>query len=148
MAGRPRARTFIVPPQDLVEDDALLLGGWTLLRLIPIIDNNPLEWLAKHRLIANSMNCPLCGALSTCTLNRYAADVDRWRWRCNLHNFTQSVREGSFFSGSKLTLPRLIMCIYLWAPDTAATILYKKKFENNFRRYSIRLPPSGNLIMT
>ena len=92
MAGRPRARTFIVPPQDLVEDDALLFEGWTLLRLIPIIDNNPLEWLAKHRLIANSMNGPLCGALSTCTLNRYAAGVESefiWRNRYKTNLFAQ-----------------------------------------------------------
>ena len=73
MAGRPRARTVIVPVDEVLDDDAIGNENVCLLVLIPQISDElrTLEWLARRRLIHNSVVCPTCQ--QPATLNRYMA---------------------------------------------------------------------------
>lgn len=123
MAGRPRARANIVNNNDLMNNEEIINEHVTLLRLIPLLGDeiSSLQWLAKHRLITNAVVCMHCNEAAT--LNAFAQGQDKWRWRCNRDNFTQSVRHKSFFSNSHLSLKHLILLLYFWAYDTPQTII-------------------------
>jgi hypothetical protein len=53
MAGRPRARTQIVPPQDVLDNQAIHTKKWTLYGHGNAMtdSDNIFKWLAAHRLI-------------------------------------------------------------------------------------------------
>lgn len=116
MAGRPRNRIQIV--DDFLADCQILAD---IPRLITLGGNfatqiSLLEWFAHRRLICNQVNCTICN--EPCTLSQCDA-LDGYRWRCALHrpNFTQSVRENSFFEGAKVSLDTGISFIYCWCVD-------------------------------
>jgi hypothetical protein len=53
MAGRPRARIQIVPPQDVLDNQVIHTEKWTLYGLGNAMTNsdNIFKWLTAHRLI-------------------------------------------------------------------------------------------------
>ena len=115
MAGRPRnslqiVDAFLQPHEiiGIVPDLITLLGGELNNKL------SILQWLAERRLLTNSVNCPHCNEL--CTLCQCCAQ-DGYRWRCHRHNYTQSVRQNSFFEGSKVPLDTAIVLLYCWSAD-------------------------------
>jgi hypothetical protein len=62
MAGRPSARTFIVPVDEIFSIEAIKSEKWTMKVISANIGGKEevLIWLAKHRLIRNSVNCTRC----------------------------------------------------------------------------------------
>ena len=62
MAGRPRARTQIVPPQDVLDNQAIHTEKWTLYCIGNAMtdSDNILKWLAAHQLIKNLLHCVPC----------------------------------------------------------------------------------------
>ena len=83
IAGRPRAQTQIVPPQDVLDNQAIHTEKLTLYGLGNTIadSDNILKWLAAHRLIKNSLHCALCNEeYSFNCLNVHNDGVDRFRW--------------------------------------------------------------------
>jgi transposase-like protein len=42
---------------------------------------------------------------------------DGERWRCRVCKTSKSIREGSFFSKSRLSLKKWVLVMYLWARD-------------------------------
>ena len=84
---------FLIDPNTIMDNNAILLERWRLLTLIPVI--NPenkrqcLEWLSQRRLIKNNMACELCEG--RCTLTLYQQGIDGYRWKCNACNFVLSV---------------------------------------------------------
>jgi len=79
MAGRPRARTQIVLPQDVLDNHDIHTEKWTLYGLGNAMtdSDNILKWLAAHRLIKNSLHCVLCN--EEYRLNVYNEGVDGFR---------------------------------------------------------------------
>lgn len=114
MAGRPRNPKVIVP-QDTVlspsDFETVDYVEWDIFLQI-CEPKKCLEFLARHRLIANSVTCPTCQ--QPATLNGYVNSSDKFRWRCNNCGFTRSVRYQSIFSHSNLNLTQLIRLIYCW----------------------------------
>jgi transposase-like protein len=58
-------------------------------------------------------NCEKCNA--PCVLQLYNQGMDKYRWQCNVCKFSKSVRHGSFFSGSHLSLSTITLLIYMWS---------------------------------
>ena len=108
MAGRPRNSLQIVDAflqtHEIIAivPDLITLGGELNNKL------SILQWLAERRLITKSVNCPHCNEL--CTLGQCCAQ-DGYRWRCHRHNYTQSVRQNSFFEGSNVPLDTSIVLL-------------------------------------
>ncbi|XP_063957340.1 uncharacterized protein LOC129263642 isoform X1 [Lytechinus pictus] len=75
-----------------------------------------LQWLAKRRLISNTYICPKCS--QNCTFQPRRDRTDKYNWTCNPCNFKKSLREGSFFAGSHLSLPTILQLINLWTLKT------------------------------
>ncbi|GAB1610002.1 uncharacterized protein LOC115214241 [Argonauta hians] len=116
MAGRPRAPVII--EANLLSKADIRKEDLTIGTLLPVIEGDPLtviRWLAARRLLRNTLDCPHCG--SPCRFTRYAEGLDGYRWRCNGHKFTKSIRFGSFFEKSHISLKNLVLLIYLWAHD-------------------------------
>jgi len=91
--------------------------------LIPALSttDNSMTWLARRRLLKNAVNCTSCG--QPASLVRYDEGQDGKRWSCRGCNWRQSVRDGSFFSGSHLALQQIVLMMYLWAHDTPQTMI-------------------------
>ena len=114
---RPRNDNAIVDVNDIIGLDDIRDEWWTLFTLIPLLtkQNKCIQWLARRCLLHNSVNCNNCG--NQATLNRYKQHVDGYRWMCNECNFTASVKAGSWFAKSHMSLQKLIQLTYFWAAE-------------------------------
>ena len=114
--GRPQGRTFIVDPQLILTNEQLKEQNYILTNLIPSDDKMKiLEWLAKHKLIKNNIHCDTFN--KEFHLNRCESISDKFRWYCTSCKKKKSVREGSFFSRSHLSLHSILVIMYCWARD-------------------------------
>jgi hypothetical protein len=85
MAGRNRAWTQIVPPQDVLDNQAIHTEKWTLYGLGNAMTDSDsiLKWLAAHRLIKNSLQCVPCNEEYMYSLNVYNDGVTPNSADCN-----------------------------------------------------------------
>ncbi|KAK6990124.1 hypothetical protein BgiMline_013399 [Biomphalaria glabrata] len=89
---------------------------WNLSALLPHLEADVvLEWCARRRLVKNELRCENCN--DHCSLVRYIQGADGYRWCCNKCGTRKSVRHGSFFTGSHLSIKQIIIIIYCWACD-------------------------------
>ena len=89
-----------------------------LLELIGILNTleNTIEWCRQNRLIRREPPpCPEPDCPRQMTEVRRAG-IDAFVWRCPLHkNRRQSLRDGSFFSRSKISLQKWVLLLFLWS---------------------------------
>ena len=138
MAGRPPSRASVIPEADIMEVDAIVDESWRLVTLAPEISTKiqTLEWLARRRLIKNEVLCATCQ--QPARLTAYVQGTDGYRWKCYRHNFTQSVRHGSFFTRSHLGLDKLVQLLYMWAMDFQQDqIMVELPIQENSRHTAI-----------
>ena len=111
--GRRKAPIVIVPTEDVLSVELLLMEDWNLLRLIPKIDKveNVLPWLACRGLINNHVECGRCK--HPCSLVKFRESKDQKQWKCHDCGWSKSVRDGSFFSASQFSFETIIMIMYL-----------------------------------
>src|SRR6218665_2418590 len=83
-----------------------------------------LEWCARSRLVRNVVLCSRCQSLAS--LNNYKARKDGKHWKCWPCGVVRSVRDGSFFEKSKLSLRKIILLLYYWAMDTPQKMTSKE----------------------
>lgn len=116
MAGAARA-FHIVEPATVFNNVQISEEQVTFTQLNDAIsdDFSMLQWAARRKLIRNSVTCTTCN--QPAALNRYTQGTDGYRWRCSAHNFTHSVRSGSFFANSRLPIRKIIRFMYLWCHD-------------------------------
>lgn len=122
MAGRPRAPTNIVNPNSIIR----MINrqeSYNMASLVPEIADEEacLHWLAERGLLKNSHDCPTCQ--QPCRLVAHAGSIDGKRWKCRDCDFVKSIRHGSFFSGSHLSLKQIILIIYCWSHDMPQTLI-------------------------
>ena len=114
----PRGQTEIVAPNTILNGQQLLNEEWKLREYKPIIpEDNPfaaIQRLATHRLLKNTTPCNICR--NGCSISQYGQSVnDKYHWKCANRNYTESIRNGSFFTRSNLSLAKIILIIYFWA---------------------------------
>ena len=111
--GRRKAPIVIVPTEDVLSVELLLVEDWNLLRLIPKIDKveNVLPWLACRGLINNHVECGRCK--HPCSFVKFRESKDQKQWKCHDCGWSKSVRDGSFFSASQFSFETIIMIMYL-----------------------------------
>ena len=101
-----QAATEIVNPANILDQNAMLAEKWThaniVLRNRGEETRGCLEWLTERRLVRNSLMCGICN--QNCALTRFQQGIDGYRWKRRLFGYTQSIRNGSFFTKSKLPL--------------------------------------------
>jgi transposase-like protein len=71
-----------------------------------------LQWLARHRLIRNNVDCGTCHR--PMSLVGRAECSDGFSWRCRQCNTRSSIRTGSFFANCELKTEQILMMMYYW----------------------------------
>ena len=115
--GRPSAPTGFVELGDLLDRDRVLAEQWSLVRLGAIYGDRLglLRWLAARRLIKNSFLCQDCQI--PCSLIADNEVGDGYIWKCKQCRRKASIRDGSFFTRSHLSLSQLVTILYCWSRD-------------------------------
>ncbi|GBN17481.1 hypothetical protein AVEN_112070-1 [Araneus ventricosus] len=81
-----------------------------------------IDWCMSMNIITKEYACPTCGEkMVLCERNDIS---DGYHWVCrklgmNAHHVRRSVRKGSWFDESKLSMPEVLMITYLWAKKTS-----------------------------
>ena len=116
MAGRPPGKTYIVDPQEVLTLEEIKEKNYIFTDL-PYSRGKMLvlEFLAKNKLIKNSNRCGTCNG--DFHLNAYEQSGDGFRWYCKTWKKRKSIREGSFFKESRMSLHSIIVIMYCWARD-------------------------------
>lgn len=122
MAGRPRAPVTLVPPAAVMNRAAIAAEVLSFVDVLPLITDTDscITFLAQRRLIRNTYDCAICNVPCGRVVRR---GVDGCEWRCRQCRRRKSLRDGSFFSGSHLTLKQLIILIHLWCDDQPQTYM-------------------------
>ncbi|GFN99532.1 hypothetical protein PoB_002603800 [Plakobranchus ocellatus] len=85
--------------------------------------------LTERGLVRNTMAC-LCR--QQCPINVQAGSIDGKRWYCSTCKTRKLLRDGSFFSGSHLTMQQIVILIYCWSYDMSqAVIKHETSIDTN-----------------
>ena len=85
-----------------------------LVRAIPTTEA-AIEYCAQRRLLANTSTCQRCNRPRS--LIRDPSKIDDKIWRCSNCRGKRSIRAGSFFDRSHLSLEQILLFSYCWARD-------------------------------
>ena len=117
LGGRPRAPTTIVPIR--LRADSLIHLNPSHRELCRLTHTNLdcIQWLAQHCLLANSFLCQNCQVPMSFQQREGDTYVDGFVWSCRLCRRQRSLRTGSFFEGSHLSLTQILDIIFYWSYD-------------------------------
>lgn len=107
--GRPSAPIQIVPPSELLAADQLnsLVNFSDLLR---DINDDPVAFCAKFKLLMNEYTCPHCQ--QACSLINRSDVIDGKQWYCKICKRRRSIRMNSFFERSHLSIQQILTIVY------------------------------------
>ena len=128
MAGRPRGEDHLV---EYVVPMANRFETWGLMELgAQLIDTDAcVRWLAERALIRNNLVCGTCR--SPCRIHLQRDSPDGKRWYCGQCNIRTSIRDGSLFAKSKLSLKEIIAIIFCWANDLPQRFIQQESRVTN-----------------
>ena len=72
-----------------------------------------IAWLRTKGLLARTQDCSSCNI--PMRPGRRSDVTDRLVWRCHQCKTTKSIREGSFFTKSRLSLQKWLILLFYWA---------------------------------
>ena len=103
-----------------------------ILPLVTAESNDPLIlWLKNHKLLSSSMDCEHCSNPMSRTKNSKLGDG--YNWRCINRNCTKkkgattTVRKGSIFENSRLSLKMYFHVLYLWSTHDSETHIRERR---------------------
>lgn len=110
-------RTVIVDVSEILSVEQLREEQWTIVRLSKYLGDpdSCLHWCAQRKLLRNSVICALCNIPAS--LHNYKTAKDGKRWKCTVCQGVVSVRDGSCFERSRLTIQQILLIIYSWATE-------------------------------
>ena len=76
-----------------------------------------IEWCKENNLPASSLKRPRAGCHNALSWTRQASSRDGYEWRCSKRgcNGAASMRQKSWFSGSRLSIEKILALTYAWA---------------------------------
>lgn len=94
--------------------------------LYPLLSNTAasIDWARDNGLLAKNVKCPTCG--NDMKLAKHGGD-DHQIWECTRtvdkirHHKRVSIRDGSIFSGTHITIRTAILLIYEWSRETSVS---------------------------
>ncbi len=111
--------THLVDPAAVPEQPQDLIKQWTLrnLTLATTTTNDTIKFMVRRKFLTNSSMCGACNRPRT--IHRDPAKTDTIIWECPNRQCRskKSIREGSIFSDSQLSLVQLLMFMYCWAEE-------------------------------
>lgn len=115
--GRPQAPLFIIPENEIMDRNEILREETNITVLARAMPDTwqSVKWCARHRLISNSFMCNRCDV--QCSLISRSDISDSKTWYCRGCKNKKSIREGSWFAKSHLSLYQIVIIVYCWAHD-------------------------------
>ena len=89
----------------------------------PLLVDDPLpviNWMKEKKLLPREVKCELCEETLNWTKNKSSRDMYAWRCmskNCSKYKHTISIRKGTIFSQSKITLQQWIHVIFCWTSE-------------------------------
>ena len=82
-----------------------------------------IEWCKENNLPASSLKRPRAGCHNPLSWTRQASSRDGYEWRCSKRgcNGAASMRQKSWFSGSRLSIETVLALTYAWAHKCITT---------------------------
>ena len=82
-----------------------------------------IEWCKENNLLASSLKCPRAGCHNALSWTRQASSRDGYEWRCSKRgcNGAASMCQKSWFSGSRLSIEKILALTYAWAHKFTTT---------------------------
>lgn len=71
-----------------------------------------IDWCMKFGLITDTYICPQCG--QTMRKSKRSEIQDKYIWRCTTDEVKRSIRKGSWFDNSKLSIHKILLITYMW----------------------------------
>lgn len=126
MAGRPRASIIIVDLNVILTEEAIALERWSYGDLYMTLNDtlSTIKWAAQRQLLHNNCICGECGG--PCAFLKYKHGIDQYRWQCNQCSYSQSLRGGSFFCKSHLSLKQIILIAHMWSREFPQTVMIEE----------------------
>ena len=87
--------------------------------LFSINPEDQINFLKLKSLLQTQQDCPSCEL--SMDWKRWPTCGDKFTWRCSNCNSVKSIRNGSFFSKSKLPLQTWLQLIHHWSMDMPVT---------------------------
>ena len=115
--GRPAAPRFIVNPNEILITPQVINEKHTITTLARSMSDSwaCIQWCARRGLIKNSRMCQTCNV--ECGLINRGDIEDGKTWYCSICKNKTSIRHGSWFEDSHLSLYNIILLTYCWAYD-------------------------------
>ena len=90
---------------------------------IPADHDRCIEWCKENNLLALSLKCPRAGCHNALSWTRRASSRDGYEWRCSTRgcNWAASMRQKSWFSGSRLSIEKVLALTYAWGHKFTTT---------------------------
>ena len=85
-----------------------------------------INWMRGYGLLAYATQCK-CG-MEMYDVS-YAISQDGYKWKCRACKSSFSIRLGSFFYPSSLTLTSLLQFVYLWSEDVQSHAIMEKQLK-------------------
>ena len=82
-----------------------------------------IQWCKEHNLLASSVQCPRVQCTNTLRWIRRNSSRDGYEWRCSKKscNGMASIRQKSWFSGSWLSIEKVLALTYAWAHNFSSS---------------------------
>ena len=82
-----------------------------------------IQWCKEHNLLSSSIKCPRENCSNTLTWTLRTSLRDGYEWRCSRrkYNGLASMRQNSWFSGSRLSIEKVLALMYAWAHKFTTT---------------------------
>lgn len=113
--GRPRAPEFLVNRVCGVNEVLNLVMNYREFVEETEDDDSALRLAARFGLLKNRMQCRNCNGRMTVT--RWQERLDGKQWHCPHCHWRCSVRAGSFFERSHLSVRKILEIIYMWSQE-------------------------------
>ncbi|XP_028133902.1 uncharacterized protein LOC114329089 [Diabrotica virgifera virgifera] len=128
--------TFIVDSK--LSCDQMREEFWNMQMLAVPFKNvyDGLVWCASRNLINNSVLCDMCNRAKT--FIRRTGVVDQYCWKCKECSATTSVRDGSFFARSSLSIYQIIILMYGFANDFPQKLIRREVSLGNCTKTATR----------
>ena len=111
-------RQHLTDPRRILNRQQIMAENWIfkdLVRAIPSIDA-AIQFCAERRLLANMNNCQQCNQPRN-VIRDASRKADGIVWRCPGCHSKTSIRNGSFFDHSHLSLEQILLFSYGWSRD-------------------------------
>lgn len=115
--GRPAAPVEIIPQNEVLDAGQIILESHNITSLAISMPDTlcVIKWCARHKLLKNSCVCPRCA--NPCRFISRGDISDGKTWYCAVCKVRVSIRQGSWFQNSHLSLYNILIIGYSWSYD-------------------------------